>query len=109
MEHDLRSFPQQSEILAGALALLPFICSMSSYNYETVNGRVTNFSYLDIADVGLGVAAILLGLFNIRLLSIPPRHYRIALLIAVLLLGAFQIARGLGVFIDPQEYVQSRQ
>jgi hypothetical protein len=109
MESDNRSFPQQSEIIAAVVAFLPFICSMSSYNYEMVNGRVTEFSYLDIADVVLGIAAILLGLFNIRLLSIPPRHYRIALLIVVLLLSAFQIARGLGVFIDPQEFVRSQQ
>ena len=106
------SFPDKREIIAAALAVAPFVCSFSSASYSTSSGVVTSFSYFDPAAVVLGIAAITVTLSNIRLIgqSESPKHrlYRIALIVGLLLLAAFHILRGFGLFIDPQAYMDAR-
>lgn len=91
-------FPDKSEIAGIVLAAAPFICSFSTTS--TYNGVVT--SHTDYAAIALGVIAILVGLSTIRLWEkTPPADLmkRRGLFVLILALGAFQVARGLGLFV----------
>lgn len=91
-------FPDKSEIAGIVAAALPFICNFTTTT--TVNGRVT--SYTDYAAIGLGIVAILIGLSTIRLWEKTPDSdlmKRRGLFVLILGLGAFQLARGLGLLI----------
>lgn len=103
-------FPATSEWVAAVLALAPLICNMTSYSYSTSNGRVTAFSYTDMAAIVLGALAVVASLSNLRLLSqtAPDKKmFRIIVILVLVAVGVFQVMRGLGVFIDPQSFVDS--
>ncbi|MCB9450013.1 MAG: hypothetical protein H6672_01150 [Anaerolineaceae bacterium] len=103
-------FPATSEWIAAVLALAPFICNMTTVSYSTSNGRVTAFSYSDMAAIILGGLAVIAALSNLRLLSQTAPDQKIIRIVVVIVLvgvGVFQIMRGLGMFIDPQSYVNS--
>ena len=89
--------------IAGAVAAAaPFVIHASSVNSTTVNGVVTSFVYRDWIAVACGVVAMPLGamaLWSGRQSSI--RMQAIATGIAITLLGAYQIAHGIGMFGTP--------
>lgn len=91
-------FPDKSEIAGIVAAAAPFICTFSTTS--TVNGQVV--SSTDYAGIALGIVAILIGLSTIRLwATTAPADLmkRRALTVGIIALGAFQLARGLGLFI----------
>lgn len=103
-------FPATSEWIAAVLALAPFICNMNTYSFSITNGRVTSFSYFDTAAVVLGGLAVVVSLSNLRLLgqtAPDKRVIRIIVIVALVAVGAYQVMRGLGMFIDPQSFVDS--
>jgi hypothetical protein len=108
--HGRVRFPANSEWAAAVLALAPFICNMTTYSYSTSNGRVTDFSYTDIAAIVLGALAVMVSLSNLRLLgqtAPEQKAIRIAAVVVLVAVGVFQVLRGLGVLIDPQSFVNS--
>jgi len=91
-------FPQQSEIAGIVAAAAPFVCSFSTSS--SVNG--VTVSQTDFLAIGLGAIAVLIGLSTIRLwATTAPEDLmkRRAMTVAIIGLGAFQLARGLGLFI----------
>jgi len=91
-------FPDKSEIAGIVAAAAPFICSFSTSS--SVNG--VTVSQMDYAAIALGIVAVLIGLSTIRLWSSTAPDTlmkRRALTVGIIALGAFQLARGLGLFI----------
>jgi UDP-N-acetylmuramyl pentapeptide phosphotransferase/UDP-N-acetylglucosamine-1-phosphate transferase len=93
------SFPSQWDIGALAFAVLPFVCNFTTSSSRTVNGRVVEESSFDWFDPLGGGIAILLGVYIAATVlsqtAENDRLKRIALIIGVILLGAFHVARGL--------------
>ena len=90
--------PDKSEIAGLVAAAMPFICNFTTTS--TWNGQIV--SQTDYAAIALGIVAILIGLSTIRLWSkTPPADLmkRRALFAVIMVLGAFQLARGLGLFV----------
>ena len=90
--------------LAGAVVgAVPFALQMSSSSFTTVNGQVTSFVYRDWLAIMCGVVALVLG--GITVVLARREHLQRALAfaaaIAIVALGAGQIARGVGVFAQP--------
>jgi Tol biopolymer transport system component len=103
-------FPTRNEAIAIACAFLPFVVSMRSVSYSTVNGQITAFSYFDPLAIILGAVAIILTFNNSRLLRQTHPDTKLPRLIAiiiVLLFGAFHVARGFGLFVDQQAFVSN--
>ena len=97
------STTDKSAAIAGGIAgLVPFVISAASTSSVTENGHVVSFSYRDNVAIGAGVVAVLCGIVAAALAA---KHKsggaRLAIGIAVLALGAYQIARGFGVFASP--------
>jgi Tol biopolymer transport system component len=105
-------FPHRTEVIAVVVALLPFVVSFASYSYSTTNGQITEFHYSDPAAIVLGLIAVAVALSNLRLLgqSQPGQTaLHVIALVAVLLLGGYDVLHGFGVFIDPQAFMGSQQ
>lgn len=83
----------------GIVGLAPFVFSMSASSYSTVNGVVQHAVYRDWFAVAGGVIAAALGLLGLATAAKKPAT--IALGLAVIALGGFQIARGFGAFWTP--------
>ncbi len=91
-------FPDKSEIAGIIAAAAPFICSFSTSS--SVNG--VTVSSTDYVGIALGIVAVLIGLSTIRLWSTTAPEdlmKRRAATVVIIGLGAFQLARGLGLFI----------
>jgi hypothetical protein len=91
-------FPDKSEIAGIMAGATPFICNFSTTS--TVNGQIV--SQTDYAAIALGVLAIGIGLSTTRLWGQTPPDLlmkRRGLFALILGLGAFQLARGLGLLL----------
>ena len=86
----------------GAVAgVAPFFISISSSSSTTVNGVVTSSSYSDPVAIIGGAVAILCGLAAAFIANKNKAGAaRIAAGVAVLALGGYQVAHGLGVIIS---------
>ena len=100
----LRSPWRTYSIIGGVAGAIPFFVHVSSSSSTTVNGQVTSFVYRDWVAVGCGVVAVLFGL--VTLVAARKEELQRSLAFAagagVLLLGGLQIARGFGVFEQPE-------
>jgi hypothetical protein len=108
----LRPFPSMLEIAGIVAGIVPFVISMSSSSVQTVNGRVTSFSYSDPVAIGGGIVAALFGLVAaatlLRHTEPAKRPLRILLCLALVGGGAFHILRGFGIAgIDKPEVSES--
>lgn len=97
------STTDKSATIAGGIAgLVPFVISTASTSTVTENGRTVSFSYHDNVAIIGGVIAVLCGIVAATMAAKNKSGgTRLAIGIAVLALGAFQIARGFGVFASP--------
>ena len=97
------STTDKSAAIAGGIAgLIPFVISSASTSSVTENGKVVSFSYHDNIAIIAGVVAVLCGIVAAATATKNKSgSTRLAIGIAVLVLGAFQIARGFGVFASP--------
>lgn len=85
-------------LIAGAIAgAVPFMASYSQTSTTVVNG-VASSTFRDWVAVGAGGLAIVLALAAIASLAKSKRMKEIAMGVAVLALGGYQVARGFGVF-----------
>ncbi|HEX7702970.1 MAG TPA: hypothetical protein VF403_19665 [Kofleriaceae bacterium] len=76
--------------------------STASTSSVTENGKIVSFSYRDNIAIIAGVVAILCGIVAAATAAKNKSgSTRLAIGIAVIVLGAFQIARGFGVFASP--------
>lgn len=83
---------------------LPLVFSMSTSNYQSANGVVTHFEYRDWPAVLGGAIAMLCGLLlgvGILRKTIAIKSAGLGAAVAILLIGGFHIARGLGAFATP--------
>jgi hypothetical protein len=79
--------------------LLPFIISIRSSQSTTVNGQVVSSSSLDyVALLGGGVALLAGAVALLSASKVADKKRPMAVAAAVLLLGAFQLVRGFGLF-----------
>jgi hypothetical protein len=84
------------------LGLLPFVVFLGLTSSTVENGEVTQYSYLNVAAIALGIAAVCVG---VALVKRPPSaitaHRRpgwaVSVGVVLALLGAFQVVRGVGV------------
>lgn len=91
--------PSWSVVTIGVVAgLVPLGIQTSSSSAVFENGRVVSSTYRDWLAIGGGAVALGCGLLAAVLAVKAKQTQRIAIGLAVLALGAFQIARGLGVF-----------
>lgn len=91
--------PGASEYIGGAGAVLPFFVNDSESSSTTVNGVVTSASLIDYVAVAGGGVAVLFGIVSVALLGKTApmkRSLRAALGGGLLLVGVFQLLRGLG-------------
>ena len=97
----LRPFPSVLEIVGIVAGIVPFVLSMASSSVQTVNGRVTSFSYSDPVAIGGGIVAALFGLVAavtlIKHTEPAKRMLRVLLCLALIGGGAFHILRGFGI------------
>jgi len=92
-------FPAVSEIIAAIAGAVPFGFSLSSSSSETINGQVVEASYFDPVAVAGGAVAVLAALWSFVLLRktmAAQKSIRLVAGLALVGLGAFQLARGLG-------------
>ncbi len=91
-------FPTKVEILAIIIAGIPLF---ANYTFITsANGRVT--SYIDYVAIACGALAMIIGATNYRLLKRTTDEdllKRRIVFLGVIGMGAFQLIRGLGLFI----------
>jgi|GEM_PF-1669533 uncharacterized membrane protein len=95
------SFPDRREWIAAILGIAPFFLNLSSTTTTSSNGRITSFQQIDYVDILFGALCIIVILTTIRLWSrTRPQDLmkRRIVFVALLALGAFQIASGLGIF-----------
>jgi hypothetical protein len=97
------STADKSAAIAGGIAgLIPFVIRTASTSSVTENGKIVSFSYRDNIAIIAGVIAILCGIVAAATAAKNKSgSTRLAIGIAVFVLGAFQIARGFGVFASP--------
>lgn len=92
------AFPAKVEIIGIVVAAIPLFANFS-YSYSR-NGQVV--SYTDYVAIVCGILALLIGVTNYRLLKHTTDEdllkRRVAFL-GVIGMGAFQLMRGLGLFI----------
>jgi hypothetical protein len=101
MTEDLSlSTSDKSAAIAGGIAgLIPFVISSVSTSSVTENGVTIASTYRDNVAIGAGAVALVLGIVAAALAAKNKTgSTRLAIGIAVIALGAFQIARGFGVF-----------
>lgn len=95
--------PVKLSILGAVAALLPFVIFVGATSYQATNGKLTSYSYLNIAAIVGGVAAIFLAVALVRGGPSVMSEYRrpgwaIPVCVALVLVGALQVVRGVGVF-----------
>jgi hypothetical protein len=97
------STTDKSAAIAGGIAgLVPFVINAASTSSVTENGQIVSFSYRDNVAIAAGVVAVLCGIVAAAMAAKNKSGgTRLAIGIAVLALGAFQIARGFGMFASP--------
>ena len=94
--------PSPVTLIAGAIAgAVPFVVSMASYSARWENGAVVESTYRDWIAVGGGGAAIVCGIAAIAVFARAKETPKLLAAIAIVALGGYQIARGLGVFFSP--------
>ncbi len=80
-------------------AALPFFISYTKSSSATVNGVVTESSFIDYAAVGGGAAALVLGVLGVALAAkggdLKGKAMKFSA--AAVALGAFQLIRGFGI------------
>jgi len=92
------AFPAKVEIIGIVVAAIPMFANVSFTTSS--NGQIT--SYVDYVAIGCGILAILIGATNYRLLKHTTDDdllKRRVVFLGVIGMGAFQLMRGLGLFI----------
>ena len=94
--------PVKLTIVGVVLGLLPFVVFVGATTQTVENGVVTQSSYLNIAAVAGGIAAACIGIALLRrgpsAMSEDRRPgWAIPVCALLLLLGAFQVVRGVGL------------
>jgi hypothetical protein len=93
--------PDKTEIIGFIVGGIPFFCHLTSTSTHTVNGRVVESSYTDFVAIALGVVAVLIAFGSYRLLEYTAdddRMKRIGVMVAIAVLGVYQVLRGIGTF-----------
>jgi hypothetical protein len=81
---------------------LPFVVFVGTTSHTVENGAVTQYSYVNLAAIVLGIAATCVGIALVRRGPSATSEYRrpgwaIPVCVALVLLGVFQVVRGVGV------------
>jgi len=98
-------FPGWPELVGFACGLAPFVIALEHSTVHTVNGRVVEASYSNPPAMIGGVLAVVMGVVSLAMLTRTLSHQRalrIGAGIALLALGSFQFARGMGLLFSPQ-------
>lgn len=86
---------------AAVCALLGFVLTFELTSSRTSNGVVTSCSYTDVAKIGLGAAAMVLGVALLRR-SLPSRNpLGLAVGIVAPLVGLYHVLTGIGMINSP--------
>jgi hypothetical protein len=97
-QDNLKPSSDRTFAVAGLVAgLVPFVLSTSSSHTVTVNGVVTTASYRDMVAIVGGVVAIVCSLIALVATRKSQIGSRYAFPAVVLVLGAYQLARGFGM------------
>jgi hypothetical protein len=82
------------------LALAPIVVFVGATSYRAENGVVTEYSYLNLAAVAGGVAAAAIAVVLLRRDpgGVARPAWVVPVCVLLLVLGAFQVVRGLGLF-----------
>lgn len=85
-----------------ALGVLPFVVFVGATSYQLTNGVVTDYSYLNLAAIAGGIAATCLGIALLTrgpsVMKEQPRPgWVVPVCVLLVLLGVFQVVRGVGV------------
>lgn len=92
--------PGATEYVGGLAAAFPFFIHASNSSTTMVNGVTTAAKHVDYVAVAGGAVAGLFGVISLALLAktAPSKRVLRGLLAgAILLVGAFQLARGFGI------------
>jgi len=81
--------------IGGLAGIVPFFIHASASSTVTVNGEVTSATYRDNVALACGVIALVCGIAAVALAR-KSGGSRIGMAIAIAVLGAYQIAHGLG-------------
>jgi hypothetical protein len=94
----LRSTDKTLTIIGGIAGVVPFFIHSTTFSSVTENGNVVSSSYRDNVALAGGVVAVLCGLAAAAMARKAGKAggNRLVIAIAVLALGAYQIAHGLG-------------
>lgn len=90
----------KNEILGLVAGIIPFFLFIGSTSSNSVNGQVVSSSSFNLVAIVGGAIALLLAFNGLRELSDQTANSRlvhIGLAVALVLLGAFQIMRGIGM------------
>jgi hypothetical protein len=79
-------------------SLVPFVMSSSTSSSVTINGQVVESTYRDNIAIAGGAVALVCGVLAAVAERKPSvvRSKRLAMAVGVILLGAYQLARGFG-------------
>lgn len=92
--------PVKLTLWGAGLALLPFVVFVGATSYQVVNGEITQYSYLNLAAIAGGVGAVGVAIALLRRgpsENDPRPGWVVPVCVALVLLGAFQVVRGVGV------------
>lgn len=95
--------PVKLTIWGAALGLLPFVVFIGATSYQVVNGDLTQYSYLNLAAIagGVGAAGVAIALLRRGPSDTDSRPgWVLPVCVVLVLLGVFQVVRGVGVLPD---------
>ena len=91
----IRSTDKTLAGIGGIAGLVPFFFHATTFSTTTVNGQVVEASYRDNVALACGAVALLCGIAAVAMAR-KSGGSRIGMAVVVVLLGAYQIAHGLG-------------
>jgi uncharacterized membrane protein YfcA len=94
--------PSVLELVGLIMCATPFVVSAASASWSTVNGNVTEFGYSDPVAIIGGMIGALCGVVSIVIAKteVSQRNLRSLICIALLCVGGYHVARGVGVGVD---------
>ena len=89
----------KNDIIGLIAGIIPFFIFIGSSSTSSVNGQVVSHSSLNLVAILGGVVAIIMAFIGFRSLSGRDgnRNLYLGLLAALLVLGVFQVVRGIGL------------
>jgi hypothetical protein len=91
----IKSTDKTLTMIGGIAGVVPFFIHSTTFSTVTENGNVVSSSFRDNVALGGGIVAVLCGLAAAAMAR-KSGSSRVGIGVAVLVLGAYQIAHGLG-------------